>query len=285
MRNIPRLLLVLHTEPLLRERLRVVARERAFTLDFVADWGALLNEIPAAPASALVVVDPYAGTEHQRGLSTELAALLNRFPSATVVAAMAVARGRLEDVRQLGEWGVVQILDLEEDVTAVEIGFRLSEARGRPLRALVQSALPPQTSGMARSILAAAVQTVSGGGTGADLAKALHVTTRTLLRWCRRAGLPPPRQLLAWMRILLAAELLDDPGRTVLGVALSCGYAADSSLRIALRSFVDASPTELREAGAFQQVGERFVAALAEARSERARYRIASRVKAQSLGT
>ena len=57
---------------------------------------------------------------------------------------------------------------------------------------------------------------------------------RTVLRWAERAGLPAPRRMLAWMRILLAAVLLDDPGRTVLSVAHACGYSSDSSLRRAM---------------------------------------------------
>jgi AraC-like DNA-binding protein len=133
-------------------------------------------------------------------------------------------------------------------------------------------------SGAARAILAAATSVVVEGGYGGELARSLHVTTRTLSRWCRRARLPPPRRLLAWMRILLAGELLDDPGRTVSDVALSCGYAADSSLRHALRSFVGVNPSELRERGAFAVTAEAFVRELQEAQRLGKRYRRDARV-------
>jgi AraC-like DNA-binding protein len=273
MQEIPRPLLVLHDDPLLRERLRSVAASHGFQLRLLRGWEGLLDEVRTAPASALLVVDPYAGVPPGGRVSVELSALLNRFPSLTVTAALGLRPGRLDDVRRLGEWGVVQVLDLDEELTSMAIAQRLLTARGRPLRALLARALPPSAGGALRAILSAATTVVAEGGQGADLADALHITPRTLTRWCRRAALPPPRRLLAWMRILLACELLDDPGRTVSDVALSCGYAADSSLRHALRSFLGTNPRRLRAAGAFAAASERFVQALAEARSADRRYR------------
>jgi AraC-like DNA-binding protein len=179
----------------------------------------------------------------------------------------------LEQVRRLGELGVAQIICLDEENTHHAIGERLRLARGRPLRNLLVSGLPAEMNGMARSILLAAAAVVAEGGQTGELARVVAVTPRTLLRWCRRAGLPPPKQLLAWLRMMLAAELLDDPGRAVLDVALACGYAADSSMRHAMRNFLATSPTALRERGAFQTAARAFVAALHDARITERRYR------------
>ena len=280
MQKIPRPLIVLHADRVFREQLRAVAGRHQFTLSFLSHWDELLDEVRSAPASALIVVDPYSEVEGRKQPSVELAALLNRFPSLAVTAALSVAPGRLDHVRKLGEWGVVQVIDLEEEASAVAIGQRLLSARGRPLRALIERTLPSYTSGAARAILGAAASVVFEGGQGRDLARALHITPRTLTRWCRRAALPPPKRLLAWMRVLLAAELLDDPGRTVSDVALSCGYAADSSLRLVLRKFLGSSPTELRDRGAFGVASPAFVQALTEARSTERRYRAQRRSQA-----
>lgn len=276
MQKVPRPLLVLHGDPLLRERLRTVAAKQRLDLRLIDGWEELLDAVRSAPASALVVVDPYEASETPGQPTVELASLLNRFPSLTVTAALAVRPGRLRDVLKLGQWGVVQVIDLEEETTALALAHRLMAARGRPLRALVERSLPAYTSASARAILSAASSIVAEGGQGKDLAKTLHITPRTLTRWCRKAGLPPPKRLLAWMRILLAAEFLDDPGRPVSAVALACGYAADSSLRLALRRFTGLTPTELRERGAFAAASEAFLAALEEARAPRQRYRAPS---------
>ena len=71
------------------------------------------------------------------------------------------------------------------------------------------------------------------------------------------------------MRVLLACEMLDDPGRTVLSVANACGYSSDSGLRRITQKFLDASPTELRDKGAFKHAAAAFIKVLNEERQVR----------------
>jgi AraC-like DNA-binding protein len=279
-----RTLLILHTDELLLRQLVRVGDRLGWGLQTVSSWDALFDGVRAANVSALLVVDPYMETNGDH-LSIELASLLNRFPSLSVTAALALRPGRLDDLRRLGDWGVVQIIDLDEEATEWAMAHRLRSSTGRPLRVLVERALPSYTGGAARSILGAAVENTITGGTGVDLAKALHITTRTLLRWCRKAGLPPPRRLLVWMRMLLAAELLDDLGRSVSEAALACGYSSDGSLRNAMRSLLGRSPSDLREMGAFAATSEAFVQDLRRARSPTARYRAESKKGASTASS
>lgn len=234
----------------------------------VADWDALEEAIREAPPSAMVVVDPRgrARADGRRPLAPELRQLLEAYPSTAVVAALEIRIDSHEQVRQLGRWGVVQIVAQGHDDTVEALRRRLRGARGRPLRALLEQVLPPETSGRARAIIDAAADIVTAGEHGRDLAAALNLSRRTLLRWSERAGLPPPRKLLAWMRILLACALLDDPGRSVLSVANTAGYASDSGLRRITQKFLQASPTELRAKGAFPPAAREFVRVLTDAR-------------------
>lgn len=272
MKAIRRPVLVLHDDRLLREQLRGATRQR-YELHFVEGWDALLDAVRGSPASTLVVVDPYWGVPGRREVAAELEHLMRTLPSTTVIAAMEAGRSSFDQVRWMGEVGVAQVICLEEEASALALERRLRSAWGRPLKVLLERTLPPNTSGAARSILQAASSVVAQGGQSTDLARSLHVTTRTLLRWCRRAGLPPPRRLLSWMRVLLAAELLDDPGRTVLDVALSCGYTSDASLRHAIQGRLGLAPRELRSRGAFEVAGRGFLKALMEARVITTRYR------------
>lgn len=276
MRKPARVVFALHADPLFLEQLGRATRD-AYRLYPISDWGELFERIGSAPASALVVVDPYEGQERGAGVAPDLKALMNQYPSLAVVAAMHLTPGRLEDVLELGGLGVSQVISLSEERTAVGIRHRLESARGRPLRVLIGRMLPPTLTGPGRSILSMAVSIGTDGGNAAELARSLHVTQRTLLRWCRRAGLPAPRTLLAWVRMMLAAELLDDPGRTVLDVAYACGYASDSSLRHAMMSFLHVPPGELRRRGAFETSSHGFLQTLVEARDEKRRYRAAAR--------
>jgi AraC-like DNA-binding protein len=266
MQPIARPLIVMHADPVFRERIRRVALQR-FKLQFVEDWEALRTALRASPPAALVVVDPYVrayGTGAE--LASELRSLLWEFPPATVIAALEVTRGRIRDLRTLGEWGVKEIISLEDEDTAEAIWRRLRSAQGRPLQSLLERTLPATLPGRARALMMAAAAVVAEGGHGRDLAAALRLSERTLLRWAEQADLPPPRRILAWMRVLLACELLDDPAQTVLSVAYTCGYASDSSLRRAVQEFTGVMLTQLRRQGAFATASEKFVAELEETR-------------------
>jgi AraC-like DNA-binding protein len=266
--------MVMHPDGAFRERVRRVGG-KSFRCSFLPDWDALRAAVCEAPPATLLIVDPY-DTSSRDGpqLAPELRALLWEFPSATVVAAMEIYPGRSHDLRTLGEWGVTDIISLDEEDTQEAITRRLRGAQGRPLQNLLQRCLPSTVSGRARTLLMTAAEVVSMGGRGRDLARTLHLSERTVLRWSERAGLPPPRRLMAWMRILLAASLLDDPGRTVLSVAYACGYSSDSSLRRAMQDFLGTIPTTLRKEGAFSRASRIFLDELEEVRQQaRARAR------------
>ncbi len=268
MKRIPSQLLLLHSDRLFTGRVRQASKGR-YDLTEVDTWEGLRERVREAPPSALLVVDPYEGDVGSTQLSPNLRSLLTEFPSITILAACEARRGSFEDLRQLGEWGVTRVICLDEEDTPAAIEKRLRSAQGRPLRSLLLSSLPVATSGTARAILIATADVVSRGGTAKDLARSFHITTRTLLRWAKSAGLPPPQQLLPWMRMLLAAELLDDPGRTVLGVAYACGYSSDSPLRNTMRSYIGVTPKVLRRGNAFATASEAFFNALTETRVRR----------------
>ncbi|HEX5725058.1 MAG TPA: helix-turn-helix domain-containing protein [Longimicrobiaceae bacterium] len=259
-------LLVLHSDEQFRERVRKVAGKE-YTFQAVPDWVSLEEAVRDSPPSALVVVNPYEESNGRAGPSPSLRSLLVEFPSTAVFAALEVKPERFDDLRTLGKWGVVQVISISHDDTPQALVQRFRQSQGRPLKALLEQVLPADTPGRARAIVDAAAEVVAVGGHGRDLARSLHLSRRTLLRWCERAELPPPRKLLAWMRILLAAELLDDPGRTVLSVAHACGYSSDSGLRRVTQKFVGASPTDLRRRGAFARASKSFLEVLAKYRS------------------
>jgi AraC-like DNA-binding protein len=266
MKRVARPLLVLHADERFHERVRA-ACAGAYEYVPIENWDALEAGVREAPPSAIAIVDPGSargsGVQSDLRLSPRLRALTAGYPSMPWIAATAVSGEEHEAVRRLGEWGVVQLIAIGHDDTPPAIRWRLDSARGRPMRALLERVLPPETSGRARAIIDAAAEVVTLGGQGSDLAESLRLSRRTLLRWSQRAGIPPARRLLAWMRVLLACALLDDPGRSVLSVARTAGYSSDSGLRRITQKFLGGSPTELRERGAFAPAAAAFVNELA----------------------
>jgi AraC-like DNA-binding protein len=248
---------VLHRDRALSGRLRALpARVRP-----LPDWPTLADEFGAtAPARDLVVVDPYHEGDTE-GPDPALARFLHAFPSAVVVAAVDSALSRIGDVRTLGEWGVAGVIVLDFDTSNYALRRRLEEARERSALNAVLQAIPDTLSSDARLLVEAALSTASWGGSVRDMAQALYLSERTLQRRTERAHLPAPRSLLRWMRLLLAARLLDDPGRTVISAALAAGYASDASLHRNFRNSGLPSPATLRRNGALRGAVTYFLAA------------------------
>ncbi|HEY0151349.1 MAG TPA: helix-turn-helix domain-containing protein [Longimicrobium sp.] len=261
-------LLVLHSVPRLRDELRRID-PHTYSYHEVGSWSELAEEIAAVPPSALVVVDPYHPDTAGEGLAPELRSVLVDFPSIPVFAVMEVRPGRRDDLRMLGTWGVAEVIALGHDDTPAALRLRFREAAGRPLKTLLAGALPRDLSMRARTLVEAAAEAVTIAGDAREMARRVGVSRRTLLRWSKDAELPPPRRLLAWMRILLAAELLDDPGRSVRHVAEACGYSSDSGLRRVMQAFVGTNPTALRRKGAFARASRIFLEQMARARGTR----------------
>jgi AraC-like DNA-binding protein len=270
MQHTPRPLLILHPDPVLNERVRRAAQDRFETVK-VGSWEELRLGVAEAPPAAVVVVDPYFGGKgNGDGPSGHLRDLLTAYPSATVVAGLDSLPVRHRDLWQLGEWGIAEIIQTEEDVTLQAVRRRLLSARAQPLRRLLSHDDSVHLTGRARSIVEAAVETVLVGGLPRDLARSLGFSPSTLLRWCERSQLPNPRRLILWMRVLFASALLDDPGHTVFSVGIACGYSGDQALRRAIRAVLPHTPSELREAGAFETASRAFYRELQGLRDQNA---------------
>jgi AraC-like DNA-binding protein len=266
MHAITRPLLLLHPDKVFRQRVHEVSGER-FDVQSVATWAELRDAIRESAPAALAVVDPYTEADDDGKPSPALRSFLLDYSSTTVIAALKVHPQEFRNLHTIGAWGVADIIGLEHDATAEAIEQLLASLSGTPLRALLERFLPSNMPGRARSIVLMGADVVSVGGHADDLARALGVTRRTLLRWCDSAGLPPPRRLMTWMRLLLAAEMLDERGRTVASIGVACGYVSDVALRTALRMQLGKTPKELRREGAFATASHAFLDELRRART------------------
>jgi AraC-like DNA-binding protein len=260
-------LLLMHHDAGVQARVRLAAG-RGFSVRTVPSWERLSDALRAAPLTSVALVDPHQGAGAE--LAPEMRVLMRSFPCAVVLATVHGRNSSAADLRTLGEWGVADVIAEDEDGVP-EIERMLHSARERPLRGLIEAGLPEELGAEARRMLSAAAETALTGGGAPDLARAVHVSMRTLVRRCERAGLPAPRQLLGWMRILLAAELLEDPTRPVDSIARACGYASDGGLRRALRDLLGSSPKALRKAGPFAVASRAFLGVLGAGRSRAVR--------------
>jgi AraC-like DNA-binding protein len=262
----PHRLILLHSHRLLLAAVEDIAPGR-YDVHRVAGW----EEVPplADAPTVLLVADPYHGAAGA-GPSPALRELLRALPLLPAVVAIAPSRRWLEDLRLLGAWGVEEILDLTSEATPAALRRRLAQAGGRPLRRLLRCGLSASTPPRARLILERAAEVAAEGGGPVHLARALSMHRDSLHRWCVADGLPPPRALFTWMRLLLAAEMLDHSPLPLTRVAIASGYASDGALRAALHRWVGAGTRELRRRGAFAMVSANFLARLERSGRDRA---------------
>jgi len=224
----------------------------------VSGWAGLAAAMDQAPPSWAVLADPYMGRRTAQGPSPELHRQLLRRPSVPVIAVMPLRDERAADVAALLEWEVSDVLNLNTQCSPHAVRECLRGVRARPLKRRVEPLLTHFASENARNVVRAACETAVEGGAAPELAAIFEVDPRTVTAWCRREGLPPPRRLLAWMRVLLAAMMLKEDGRSVVNVARGAGYATDHALRRAMRDLAGGEPATVPRGDLFKQASTRF---------------------------
>ncbi|MDB4950098.1 MAG: Helix-turn-helix, AraC protein [Gemmatimonadetes bacterium] len=256
-------LLLLHSDLQFHDRVRRAVGGRREVVD-LDGWEALRSSLRTSPPGTVALVDPYVADAEV--LAPSLRDVLRDFRSATVVAAYPFGAAQYGDLRTLGQWGVAELVCIGKEDSRAALLRRLRALESRPVERVLAGLVHRSLHARARALLAAAGETVATGGQTPEMAAALELTERTLLRWCARADLPPPRRLLAWLRVLLACDLLDDPGHSLSSASRACGYAADMPLRRAIRNLVGLEPRELRQAGALSSATHMLAQELAELR-------------------
>lgn len=98
-----------------------------------------------------------------------------------------------------------------------------------------------------------------------EAATAMGIHRKTLVDRLRAASLPSPRTILGWSRLLMAARLLDDPGRTVEQVALKLDFPSGTALRNMFKRYTGLRTSEVRENGGVRCVLHAFKRQLAAA--------------------
>lgn len=155
-----------------------------------------------------------------------------------------------------------------------DVGFTLSQrlaaaqatALGRQVLARVAELVP----GSVAALIDYFLRHGRSAPSVAAAAHALGLHRKTLALHCARAHCPGPSALACWTRLILAAQRLEDPGRTTERAALEFGFPSASAFRNMLKRYTGLSPSEVRERGGSVCIIDLFTARLtaAHARSE-----------------
>jgi AraC-like DNA-binding protein len=205
-----------------------------YAIQPAAGLDALRELARVAPPSTVVLVRTRDGDSE----AEEMRELIRVTPSVPVVAAVAFREATAAQVRALLDSGVAEIASVDESGGLRALVPTLRRAHARPLKRRIEERLPAWVPEDARTLIRAAAETVVDLGGREVFAGIFGVYVRTAADWCRELDLPPPRRLLGWVRVLLALTLLEEAHRTVISVALACGYKDNSSLKRAIENFI-----------------------------------------------
>jgi len=188
-------------------------------------------------------------------------ALRERFPSTILLGVPRAMRPLdLQEIVPLVRAGLHDLVFLDPSVDARQmVAGALTRAQLDSAEECVLRALVIPQSPDSRRLIETCVRRGRDGWGVKELANALGVRRSTLARRFRRVGLAPPARVLIWTRLLLAARLLEDSGRTVAAVAHELRYPSAAALRRTLKREADLRPAEVRTRGGFQRVLGRLI--------------------------
>jgi AraC-like DNA-binding protein len=131
----------------------------------------------------------------------------------------------------------------------------------------IRERLSGSVCGELRTYFAFGLQTPQAADDLDAAAASLGLSRRTLSRRFAALGAPTPRRFFRWTRLLLAAALLRERGRTLPSVAHELHFESASALRLQLRRYAgvgvtSASRGEASRASVFAQVWGAFARAI-----------------------
>ncbi len=138
------------------------------------------------------------------------------------------------------------LMSAKEHCTTERVMFAVGEALPRPVREIVEFCLAN----------ASRVRTVE------EVAIGLGVNRRTLANRLSVLGAAPPSEIVGWCRLLQAARMLEDRGRSVEEVALALDFSSATGLRNMFRRYMGRRPSQIRESDGFGLVLRSFRGAL-----------------------
>lgn len=228
-----------------------------------------LGEAAVAGVDAIVLQprDPRVGST-----APLVRSLRSDFPSTLIVGYCEPGRSESRDVLSLARAGIDDLVFRgTDDVRGILAMVQLRSEQHRMAKVVLRELSASIPQGV-ESLFSFLLEHAAEALTVERAAAALGVHRKTLVNRFARAGWPPPGAVISWTRLLAAARLLEDPGRTVEQVALQLEFQSGNALRTMLRRYTALRPAEVREKGGLRCVLRCFRQSIAECREPSSRF-------------
>ena len=242
--------------PVLLAHLRVVLADR-HTVHPVEGWDQL-DSVIRRSAVDVAVVDPGAD-----GLvrTTEIRALLDRYPTLPIVLYTQLSPLALKALVELAKHGSQQVVLHRFDDAPEKFRAVLERQPGSTLSSLLLEQLSEPVGALPGNLARAVERMFKRPGQFfgvPDLASAAQMPRRTVYRYFEGVGLASPRMVVSGARMLRAYSYMREPGHSLVDVATKLGYT-QQQLRRSMVELVGQTPVRVRAA----VDGEQFVGMLA----------------------
>ncbi|GAC1651374.1 MAG: hypothetical protein NVS4B3_11970 [Gemmatimonadaceae bacterium] len=235
--------LVLPGEP--QARVTAALADRA-DLRFCETGREVLELMHTAPAGTVILE-----LRDRAGFSTApvIRTLRAEYPSTPVLIYCSTSRPDARDMLLAARAGASDVIlrGVDDEVMALRsclvraIDDSVRDLVARELRGVVPMSIAP--------FLEYCFDNVRRATSVRAAASALGVHRKTLVNRLAVARLPPPNVIASWARLLVAARLLEDPGRSAERVALELGFPSASAFRNVLKRRTSLRPAQVRAAG------------------------------------
>lgn len=250
-------------------RARIVAGVgRAATVCFCQQRDELAA-LAAHPSTVVVITE--ARDANQAPVAPIVARVTAGRSCVPVIAYVACPGTPPNDIVDVVRAGASDLIREGFDDAGVAFRAALRTAVVRAAASLVTRDVAPVAPPSVWPVIAYALAHADRDLTVVELARALGVHRRTVARRLRAVGVPGPRALICWCRLLLAAWMLEGTTRTVESVALALDFASAGALRNAFRRYASLSVSDVRDRDGFRRVSEAFGCRLRQRRADRAR--------------
>jgi AraC-like DNA-binding protein len=182
-------------------------------------------------------------------VSPAVTALRRGMPTVPVIAYFADDRVSSGDILAMARAGVHDLVRAGFDDVSGALAAVLASATAACAAAAVRTELERMVAPDAWPFVSYCLARANGPISIRAAADALGLDRRTLVRRLERAGLPPPRRIAGWCRVIVAIRLLEEPIYTLEQAALRLDFPSGTALRNMLVRYTGLRPREIRENG------------------------------------